>query len=325
MKRLLFSLVAASAVLLASPLAQGEGPVDETRITLRHEFLRIINRDRAENGLRPVELDPESSIIADNYCREQIRNRTSGHFTLDGLPPYMRYSFAGGNDGVGENAAAWSADYRFSDRALYEMIVRSEQAMMRETAPLDGHRRTILDPNATHVGIGLAWEGGEFRITQEFVHRYVNWKWPLPRVAALTERATAAGTPVNGYRVEAISVYHEPLPRPMTVAEANLRNSYNLPGNRRDYLPQLRRYYERRSDGSLYEMKEEYVDGRRGDFTVATDKSFAFDVPFSAGPGVYTVVVWVRRDSAPPIPASNISIRVDPPRADTSYAGGGTK
>jgi uncharacterized protein YkwD len=325
MKRLLFSLVAASAVLLASPLAQGEGPVDETRITLRHEFLRLINADRTENGLPPVELDPESSIIADNYCREQIRNRTSGHFTLDGFPPYMRYSFAGGNDGMSENAASWSANYRFSDRALYEMIVRSEQAMMRETAPHDGHRRTILDPIATHVGIGLAWEGGEFRIAQEFVRRYVNWKWPLPRVAAPTDRAIAAGRPVNGYGVEAISVYHEPLPRPMTAAVANLRNSYSLPGYRRDYLPRLRTYYERRSDGSLYEVKEEYTDGRRGDFTVATDKSFAFDIPFSDGPGVYTVVVWVRRDSAPPIAASNVSIRVEAPHGDVTDVGAGTR
>lgn len=325
MKRLLFTLVAASAVLLASPLAQGEAPADETRITLRHEFLRLINRDRVDNGLPPVELDPEASITADNYCREQIRNRTSGHFTLDGLPPYMRYSFAGGNDGVSENAAAWSANYRFSDRALYDMIVRSEQAMVRESAPHDGHRRTILDPNATHVGIGLAWEGGEFRIAQEFVRRYVNWKWPLPRVAATGERVAAAGKPMSGYRVEAISLYHEPLPRPMTAAVANLRNSYNLPGNRRDYLPRLRTYYERRSDGSMYEMKEEYSDGRRGDFTVATDKSFSFDVPFSDGPGVYTVVVWVRRDAAPPIPASNISIRVEAPRAGSGYVGAGTR
>src|SRR3954466_9899266 len=133
------------ALMLATPLAQGEGPADETRFTLRHEMLRMINYDRAAHGLQAVELDPETSTIADSYCRQQIRNGTTGHFTTDGEAPYMRYSFAGGNDGVSENAAAWSATYNFNDRALYEMMRRSEEAMMAEKAPHDGHRRTILD------------------------------------------------------------------------------------------------------------------------------------------------------------------------------------
>src|SRR4051812_4101128 len=59
------------ALMLAVPLAQGEGPSDETRFTLRHEMLRMINHDRAAYGLRPVELDPETSTIADSYCRQQ--------------------------------------------------------------------------------------------------------------------------------------------------------------------------------------------------------------------------------------------------------------
>src|SRR5215472_15733752 len=119
MKRV--SLIAA-VVIFAATLAQGEGAVDETRIALRQEFLRLVNRDRTSFGLPPVTLDPFSSSVTDNYCRAQIRNGTTGHFTIDGQAPYMRYSFAGGNDAVSENAAAWSANYRFTDRALYEMI-----------------------------------------------------------------------------------------------------------------------------------------------------------------------------------------------------------
>src|SRR6266849_5646580 len=100
----------------------------------------------------------------------------------------MGYSFSGGIDGVSENAAAWSANYNFSDRALYEMMRRYKDAMMREVAPHDGHRRTILDPFATHVGIGLAWDRGEFRLTQEFIRRYVDWVRPLPRSASVGDR-----------------------------------------------------------------------------------------------------------------------------------------
>lgn len=312
MRRVLPPLVI--ALLLATPLAQGEGPIDETRFALRQEMLRMINRDRVAHGLEPVELEAEVSVQADAYCAKQIRNGTTGHFTTDGQAPYMRYSFAGGNDGVSENAAAWSANYKFSDRALYEMMRRSEETMMGEAAPHDGHRRTLLDPYATHVGIGLAWEGGEFRLAQEFVRRYVTWSRPLPRAAALSEPVLGIARPINGFRIEAISVHHEPIPQAISVITANLISNYSLPEKRRDYLPRLRTYFHRESNGSLREVREEYTDGRRGDFPVAADGTFNFAVPFVDGPGVYTVVVWVTKDGEhTPIAASNISIRVDRP------------
>ena len=319
MRRVLLGLI--TILIVSAPLAQGEAPADEARMTLRQQMLRLINEDRAANGLQPVELDPEASSIADRYCEQQIRNRTTGHYTLDGYAPYMRYSFAGGNDGISENAAAWSANYTFSDRVVFDMARRSEAAMMRERPPHDGHRRTILDPAATHVGIGLAWEGGEFRMTQEFVRRYVTWTRPLPRAAGLHEPVTAAAKPAAGYRVEAISVHHEAIPVALTAKVANAIGSYSLPEARRDYLPRLKTTVHPRYDGTFQVVREEYTDGRRGDFSVADDGGFSFPVPFTDGPGVYTVVVWVtRKGDTTPIAASNISVRVDPP-AYSTFAG----
>jgi uncharacterized protein YkwD len=318
MRYLILSFV--GLIFLSAPLAQGEGPLDETRVTLQQEVLRLINSDRHLHGLAPVTFDVEASSVADSYCRNQIANGTTGHFTTDGYAPYMRYSFAGGNDGVSENAAAWSANYRFTDRALYEMARRSEEAMMSERAPHDGHRRTILDPFATHVGIGVAWDKGEFRLTQEFIRRYVSWSRPLPRAAAVDEPLTCAGHPADGYKVEAISVHHEPIPEMISARLANAVTSYSLPEKRRDYLPRLRSYAHRNDDGTLRLVREEYSDGSRGDFTVGSDSGFTFSVPLRDGPGVYTVVVWVaKKGEHAPIAASNISIRVDKP-ADT-YAG----
>lgn len=312
MKKLLTALI--TALLLATPFAQGEGALDETQTTLRYEMLRLINRDRATYGLKPVQLDPSASAMADQYCRAQIRNGTTGHFTTDGQSPYMRYSFAGGNDGVSENTAAWSATYTFSERALYEMVRRSQDAMMAEEPPHDGHRRTILDPHATHVGIGLAWEKGEFRIAQEFVRRYVDWSRPLPRAASVGEQIIGAGKPASGMKIEAISVHHEALPQTVPPHVANLISSYRLPDVRKDYLPRLRNFVTMRTDRTLHIIKEQYSDGRRGDFFVGDDGAFSFKVPFPEGPGIYTVVVWVRKDSEPtPIAASNVSIRVDTP------------
>ena len=319
MKKLLLALLGA-VLTFGATIAQGEGPADETRMTLRAELLRMVNRDRQRFGLRPVELDANTSALADSYCALQIRNRTSGHFTLDGLAPYMRYSLSGGNDGVSENAAAWSANYSFGDRALLDMIRRSEDAMMNEVAPHDGHRRTILDPFATHVGIGLAWEGGELRIAQEFIRRYIDWTRPLPRSATAGQRVLCSGRPANGYDVEAITVHHEPLPQPMAALTANAISTYTLPDDRREYLPRLKTWYRHHPNGGVEEVREEYTDGRRGDFQLTDDGSFAFAIPFPDGPGVYTVVVWVRTHGArEAIAASNVSVRVDAPPQSVSY------
>jgi uncharacterized protein YkwD len=310
MKRLVLTLL----LVISAPLAQGEGPIDETRFTLREELLRIINRDRKQFGLQPVQLDPLASTVADAYCRDQIRNGTTGHYTTDGQTPYMRYSFAGGNDGLSENAVAWSASYNFTDRALYEMMRRSEDAMMHEVAPHDGHRRTILDPYATHVGIGLAWEKGEFRLTQEFTRHYIDWIRLLPRTALVSDRILCSGKPQAGFEIDAITVHHEPLPQPIASVTANAITTYSLPDKRREYLPRLRSRFTKTPAGTIKEVREVYVDGRRGDFPVNDDGGFAFVLPLPDGPGVYTIVVWVRSQGGiEPISASNISMRVSEP------------
>jgi uncharacterized protein YkwD len=309
MKKLLL-LTLAIGLTLAAPLAQGDAPGDETRFALRDELLRVINRDRAQFGLRPVKLDPVASALADEYCRQQIRNGTTGHFTLDGLAPYMRYSLAGGNDGVSENVAAWSANYGFGDRALYDMLRKSQKAMMDEVEPHDGHRKTILDPNATHVGLGLAWERGEFRIAEEFIRRYVEWVRPLPRNASTADGAMLRVQPHAGYAVDAITVHHEPFPRAMSAKLANDIASYSLPEKRREYLPRL---HDRVEETATYrrEIRQAYSDGRHGDFDVAPDGGVTFAVPFPDGPGIYTVVVWVHaRGGHEEIAATNVSVRV---------------
>jgi uncharacterized protein YkwD len=295
MKRLFVICIALT--LLASPLAHSD--MDATRATLRAQVLQLINRDRALYNLPPVELDLQASTIGDEYCRTQIRNRTTGHYTIDGIAPYTRYSLAGGNDGVSENAAAWSASYSFNERALFEMAGRSQDSMMAEAPPYDGHKRTMLDPHATHVGIGLAWEKGEFRLVQEFVRRYIAWSRPLPRNARVGQTVLTSGRVAPGLKVEGVTVHHEPLPQGMSAFVASAISSYSLPDKRRDYLPRQR--------SSRHRMTE-----ARRDFPVAEDGTFTFTVPLADGPGLYTVVVWVRKNGEQTtFSASNVSIRVE--------------
>ena len=99
----------------------------------------------------------------------------------------------------------------------------------------------------------------------------------------------------------------------MAAVTANAIQSYSLPNARREYLPRLKGTYTRYVPGGIEEVREEYSDGRRGDFQVAADGRFAFAIPLPDGPGVYTVVVWVRPhgSTGDAIPASDVSIRVD--------------
>jgi hypothetical protein len=107
---------------------------------------------------------------------------------------------------------------------------------------------------------------------------------------------------------------------------ANQMRTYSLPEKRHDYLPRLRTVYRSDAAGSIRAVKQEYADGRRGDFSLAEDGAFSFAVPFGDGPGVYTVVVWIRKGTTDtPIAASNVSIRVDRAGSGYAYAGVGSR
>lgn len=299
-------------MLVASPVLHGLALKEDTRALLRQTILTAINKDRAVHGLPAVQLDPHASEMADRFCRTQISERTTGHFTTDGKPPYMRYSLAGGSDGLSQNAAAWSANYAFTEDVLADLVRESQREMMAEVPPHDGHRRAILDPYATHVGIGVAWEGGELRLAQDFIRRYVEWKRPLPRSTTIDKRPLATGKPRPGYDVKAISVHYEPQPMAMPPALVNRIDSYALPFRRQDYRPRLINLHSH-PPGEVCRDSVTYADGSRGDFTVERDGSFSFAIPLEDGLGVYTVVVWVQPEGSDAIiSASNVSIEVGP-------------
>lgn len=319
-------LVVLATIVTTTPLAGGEGIHGQTRMALKLQMLSRINRDRAAHRLKPVQMDPHASEVADRYCELQIRNRTTGHFTKDGLAPYMRYAFAGGNDALSENAAAWSADYAFVERLIPDVMAKSQEAMLAERPPDDGHRRTILDPWATHVGVGLAWHKGELRLTQEFLRRYIRWADGIPRSASPADRVTIRGTPVNGFNVEAVSVHYEPAPVAMSATTASRIESYSLPQHRRDYRVARRNVPPEHLSAKA---KLNYFAGTSewpgSSVQLSRDGSFTFNVSFDEGDGVYTVVVWLRPATGhEPFAASNISIRVTSPEpaAPLTLAGG---
>ncbi len=300
--------VAIAALAPVSALAT-DGAV---RGAIRDEMLARINADRRAAGVREVRLDEALSRPADAYCERQLAERTVGHFGTDGLAPYVRYSQAGANDGVFENAVAWSAPYAFAHPAALDLARRSHAAMMAEEPPRDSHRKVILDPYATHVAIGSAWAGGEFRLVQIFIRRYIDWTNPPQRSARAGDRVRASGRAAAGWELAGASIHHEPLPSRLSRERANGIESYALPPPAREFTPRPLQTAPSADKRTLSRWAA--GGGTEGELLTSGQGRFSFAAPLDRGPGIYTLVVWLRSGSAAaPIAVASISTIVSAP------------
>lgn len=273
-------------------LAGAHARADEApRLSLqeaRKYMLELINRDRAKENLPPVALDEIANTAAQKHAEEMAQNVFLSHLNLDGKLPDQRYTEAGGLDSVGENTYLWTwwstpappitlplqepeQNFAKSD------IEAIEATYIGEVPPLDGHRRQILDPYHTHVGIGLgrASDGKAVCLTntQEFVNRYLELE-PIPQTAKSKEKIKISGKANPEKPIFAISVGRDNLPTPKTRAEAQKVTSYNRP-----------------------KATEWAYAGR--EFKVGTDGKFTmeYSIPPEA-PGIYHLMIWVRDDKS---------------------------
>jgi uncharacterized protein YkwD len=123
---------------------------------LTAEAVRLLNASRVEAGLAPLRLDPTLSLLAHRHSQEQAdRGRVSHHSSEFGLSTERRVRISFPEiprlaENVGRNRSL---------ERLHEALLASE-----------GHRRNRLDPAFTHVGVGLAWDGGyTLYLTELFV------------------------------------------------------------------------------------------------------------------------------------------------------------
>jgi uncharacterized protein YkwD len=274
------------AVLAAAVLPLwADGTID--RDALRISLFDRINRDRERHGLSTVRLDLEASQIADEYCIRQIENGTRGHFTSDGLSPYMRYSFSGIFDKVLENAAAWSAREPLPEHLVPRLLEMSHNEMLMELPPNDGHRKAILDPWATDVGIGFAWNGVEVRLVEVFFRKGVEWVGPRQTVTA-GESGRYRFRLLEAHPVDEITVHYERNPYRLSSERANQIGGYGLPPVWKRWLPPAR-------VASFQGAIGRPPAGGEPRF-IRDGNELALDVDFSNGPGIYTIVVWMRPD-----------------------------
>jgi uncharacterized protein YkwD len=281
-------------------------PIAEVK---RRVFERI-NRDRHANGLPPVQWDDTASSAGDRHCREMLQGHYGSHWNTRGLKPYTRYSLVGGTDYVEENVSVRDVVPAQSAPPMTGSVIAAalelQAQMMAEHPPDDAHRRNILKPAHTHVGIGLAVDGSGLRMTQEFLNRYVMLTGGLVTTASLSDTVQLRGRLINpADTLQSIDVLYEPFPKPMSVAELKNTSGYGFPDDRDIFRPIAKEGFR-------------YSDGSMGSIRTGPDGSFECALVFRRGrPGLYTLVVWVRpRGAVPAVPATSYSIQViaDKPR-----------
>ncbi|MGB0034689.1 MAG: CAP domain-containing protein [Candidatus Acidiferrales bacterium] len=129
-------------------------------------MLELINGDRmaassqqeTKGRARPLQWDARLAAVARAHSEEMARNEYFGHQGLDGSTPAARVSRAGIQwRSTAENIA------KTSD------VVQAEAHFMNEPKFQHNHRGNILNPNYTHVGVGIVrGPDGALYITQEF-------------------------------------------------------------------------------------------------------------------------------------------------------------
>jgi len=251
-------------------------------LELKLRLVEEINRARTEEGLSAVVYSPALSEAADAHCREMLLEGYISHWNRAGHKPYLRYTWAGSQGNTAENITSLR-DSEFPDdvKILWVSMFTGHQRFMAEVPPDDGHRRSILNPRQTHVGIGVAYNPSGMRLIEVYEARYAEFN-AMPRRARLRDALAVSGRVLSpNLEFEALTVFYEPPPAAMSASELGRTRSYGLPNEQRHERTRL--------------QQGRYVDGSRGSVELTPDGSFRAPLVFWKGrPGVYTVGVWVR-------------------------------
>ncbi|MBX3129468.1 MAG: CAP domain-containing protein [Polyangiaceae bacterium] len=259
------------------------GDLAETPLGLeaaRRYVLDAVNRDRRAAGLQPVVRDEAAERAAQRHVADMIAQGFTAHWGSDGSVPEQRYTEAGGEDFVQENAACFfdgiprelDPEPEFSA----DQLDRIQSAFLNELPPADGHRQNILKPAHNLLGVGLAKPVGVDQpcMAQEFVDRYGTYE-PLPARARVGQELEVRGSVHPPVEFGGIGVSRIDLARSLPPAHLNATSVYAVPEPFVLYFP-----------AGFKTPKPVALDGAR----------FSVVLPLSEDgrPGRYGVSVWVR-------------------------------
>lgn len=242
----------------------------------REYVLALVNRDRRDHGLAEVERDAPAERAGQVHAEDMARFSYTAHWGTDGSVPEERYTLAGGEDFVQENAACFgdSQQRELVRDATFtaEELETIEAAFMAERPPHDGHRRNILKDTHTHFGVGLARPAGVPGpcMSQEFVDERGDYD-ALPKSARVGAKLMVAGEVDDSVEFGGVGLSRIEARRARTARDLNRTSSYPIPQPFILYFPK-----------GFKTPKEVKLEGKR----------FSIEVPLDKGRGRYGVSVW---------------------------------
>ena len=152
------------AVLVPAP-ASAQSPADEAL------FIRLVNEERARSGLAPLVQNTEltqlsrgwASAQRDGACGEGVFICHANPISAGVTQPWQKL---GENVGTGPEI----------------------EAVMRAFIASPSHHRNIVDPEFTHIGVGVVWDGARLYTT----HRFMALSSPAPTTTTAPPTTTTA-------------------------------------------------------------------------------------------------------------------------------------
>jgi len=272
----------------------------------RQYALQLINKDRADAGLPPVELSDNEA--AQMLAEDMLKTRYISHWMTNGEKPYMTYTRYGGTGAVAQNVAV-SGDMSYYEDCTsgfyycegmdpYSEIADLEYGMIYDDLLCcnNGHRDNILDPNHTHVSIGIAYDDYTIVLVQNFEDNYIEFTSPI---TSDNTNIRLIGNIPRGTEVYGINIFYDELPTSNTYQDNKFQSSYGL-GEMIAGVTQPRYYYE------------DIVTIPANKWVVSND---SIDIRFSLSsidnePGVYTIVTWLEDSDGNQFPVTSYSVFV---------------
>jgi uncharacterized protein YkwD len=203
------------AITILQPASQQPKTVPHEEIV--QHALELINKDRTDLGLLPVELS--SNQAAQAHAEDIFRTKQISHWNTKGEKPYMTYTQYGGKGSMQQNIAIAGFSAEEYKQCLTNILVdcerieplptieelQNEMMYNDEECCDDGHRNNILDPRHTHVSIGIMYDEYYLVLVQNFENNYgLN-------VDVENSEIEISGTLLDG-ELDYIGIYYDEMP-----------------------------------------------------------------------------------------------------------------
>lgn len=128
---------------------------NNTFTNYQKEVLNLVNKERSNRGLAPLKLNDSLSNVATIKSQDMIDKNYFDHTSPTyGSPSNMINKFGISYNSMGENIA---------------MGQSSPEEVMNSWMNSPGHRKNILNPNFTELGVGVAKNNSTLYWTQMFI------------------------------------------------------------------------------------------------------------------------------------------------------------